>query len=1049
MRLSAPLAALCGLALGVAPILGGAAGASSDKPAAPKPVVVSSADRGCTLSPSLDYSGGEQASCIAVGAKLSKVPAVGQTAVLKVTVKAGRAEADTRVTIDLPSTFAFADGTQTSAAVNGTGRVARADGAAMSLSAGSSRTFTRVVKAVRAGFGEIAVSAKNRLSAARTDGGTSSVFVTTGATANASFLGQAASTKSRSVARHNYPSAGRESTGTKAAPLPALTRAAGQVAAHPNTAGTACATGTWNYVDQNGSSRPAFNTLVEVLNPSNTLLSYAVSNGDGSYNICWSTGGVATSVYVKFVESNNAWSVVDESGNTYSYSTGIVSVPDGTTQNFGNLYPGSSSDYRGLHAFDEANDEYQWIYQSSGTAGAGCWSPFQTTCQHLTIHWASDSTTGTFWNTSGAYLLAGSPDTLDEPVHEYGHALMYYLYDESFPATTNCSSHDLFVTSSTTCGFTEGWADWVATSVYNNMVWTYNGGGTRNMDVTWNEGSGYPDGDQVEARIVQAMRSLTDGTKAPFDNDPGEGSGIRDASKFFTALADYEPTTFAAFWSDRAALGQDTSQTALSALYQGTIDYGFRNPLSDYVGKHLPEAVPNHSYSFTTTTNYWSAVAVKPDTGSDVDLTLYNDFNETAPLASSAYGGTTTDFVAVNSNSGVRALQTYYPVVHEFAGTGGYTIQSAQGSNGLSAVTSAAMLSTQPLRIWDSYQTASVPVFFRAVPTSGSQDVQLASLAAGGTVVPRSSSLQSADPGAGNAATLTYTPSTTGWSGVVLLNNSLTTGTVNVYADTSAPTGTIAINSGHPTSASPNVTLALSASDPTTGLLAMQVSTDGVFDTEPVVPYSTTASATIPGTTNGIKTVYVRYENNAGMWSAPVSDTIKLHAAPVITSITPASGSTAGGNTVTIHGKYLTDLNAVKFGTTAATSFTVVSSTKATAVAPAHTPVNLDIKVTGPYGTSTTSAADKYKYVAAPAITSVAPTSGPAAGGTTVTITGTSFTAATAVKFGTVAATSFTVVSPTKIHAVAPAHATGRVDVNVTTAGGTSATVTGDRYHYV
>src|SRR5689334_17516875 len=56
------------------------------------------ADKKCTLSPSLDYSGGEQGSCIAVGAKLSAVPAVGQTAVLTVTVKAARAEPNTHVT---------------------------------------------------------------------------------------------------------------------------------------------------------------------------------------------------------------------------------------------------------------------------------------------------------------------------------------------------------------------------------------------------------------------------------------------------------------------------------------------------------------------------------------------------------------------------------------------------------------------------------------------------------------------------------------------------------------------------------------------------------------------------------------------------------------------------------------------------------------------------------------------------------------------------------------------------------------------------------------
>src|SRR5690242_15759017 len=100
MRVSVGIAALCGVTIAFGPAsYAGAAGNAAKS--APKPAAVAPADH-CALSPSLDYSGGDQASCIAVGATLSRVPAVGQTATLKVTVKAARAESDTRVTIDLP-----------------------------------------------------------------------------------------------------------------------------------------------------------------------------------------------------------------------------------------------------------------------------------------------------------------------------------------------------------------------------------------------------------------------------------------------------------------------------------------------------------------------------------------------------------------------------------------------------------------------------------------------------------------------------------------------------------------------------------------------------------------------------------------------------------------------------------------------------------------------------------------------------------------------------------------------------------------------------------
>ncbi len=85
----------------------------------------------------------------------------------------------------------------------------------------------------------------------------------------------------------------------------------------------------------------------------------------------------------------------------------------------------------------------------------------------------------------------------------------------------------------------------------------------------------------------------------------------------------------------------------------------------------------------------------------------------------------------------------------------------------------------------------------------------------------------------------------------------------------------------------------------------------------------------------------------------------------------------------------------------------------------------------------------------APAVTAISPSSGAVSGGTNVTITGTSFTGATSVNFGGTPATGFTVNSPTQISATAPPHASGIVDITVTTAVGTSPTVPADQYTYL
>ncbi|MFF7943511.1 beta strand repeat-containing protein [Nocardia gamkensis] len=153
---------------------------------------------------------------------------------------------------------------------------------------------------------------------------------------------------------------------------------------------------------------------------------------------------------------------------------------------------------------------------------------------------------------------------------------------------------------------------------------------------------------------------------------------------------------------------------------------------------------------------------------------------------------------------------------------------------------------------------------------------------------------------------------------------------------------------------------------------------------------------------------------------------------PTLTSITPGSGPAAGGTTVILTGTNLTGTTAVTFGATAATSFTVNSSTQITAIAPASSGT-VQVTATTAGGTSN---GVPYTYVPAPALTSVTPNSGPAAGGTTVTLTGTGLSAATSVRFGATA-TSFTVVSATQITAVA-SPGSGTVQVTVITPGGTS-----------
>ena len=166
-----------------------------------------------------------------------------------------------------------------------------------------------------------------------------------------------------------------------------------------------------------------------------------------------------------------------------------------------------------------------------------------------------------------------------------------------------------------------------------------------------------------------------------------------------------------------------------------------------------------------------------------------------------------------------------------------------------------------------------------------------------------------------------------------------------------------------------------------------------------------------------------------------------------VTGISPAAGPLAGGTPVTISGKGFSSATKVDFGTTAATNLVVVSGTEITVKSPASSGT-VDVTVTGPGGTTTTSSVDQFSFVAAPAVTGVNPITGSGSGGTQVTITGTGFTAATLVDFGTIAATNLVVVSPTEITATSPASTAAAVDVTVTGPGGVSATSSADEYLY-
>ncbi|MGQ4596623.1 IPT/TIG domain-containing protein [Nocardia sp. R6R-6] len=238
----------------------------------------------------------------------------------------------------------------------------------------------------------------------------------------------------------------------------------------------------------------------------------------------------------------------------------------------------------------------------------------------------------------------------------------------------------------------------------------------------------------------------------------------------------------------------------------------------------------------------------------------------------------------------------------------------------------------------------------------------------------------------------------------------------------------------------PTITSLSPISGPTSGGNSVTITGTG-FTGPTTVRFGTTATTfTLNSSTQitaiappGSGTVQVTVSNAGGTSNGVPYTYVQV---PALTSLSPTGGPTAGGTVVTLTGTGLSGVTGVSFGATPATSFSVVSNTQVTAVAPAGTGT-VQVTVASASGSSNGLS---FTYQGVPTVVSISPSSGPVTGGVVVTLTGTGFTGATAVHFGATAATFFAVLSDTSIVAIAPAGA-GTVPVTVTTAVGTSAGV--------
>ena len=171
-------------------------------------------------------------------------------------------------------------------------------------------------------------------------------------------------------------------------------------------------------------------------------------------------------------------------------------------------------------------------------------------------------------------------------------------------------------------------------------------------------------------------------------------------------------------------------------------------------------------------------------------------------------------------------------------------------------------------------------------------------------------------------------------------------------------------------------------------------------------------------------------ETPEGTSAVTSADSYTYQPAPVVTGLTPSHGPEGGGTQVLVDGA-LRRGHRVDFGSGPSTAFTVDDDRQVTATAPAGTGT-VDVTVTTPEGTSSTTGYDRFTYVPVPTVTGVVPGVGSTGGYSSVTVTGTGFTDVsgdfyeTGVYFGSAKSLITSIVSPTELTATAPAGPPGR-----------------------
>jgi hypothetical protein len=404
--------------------------------------------------------------------------------------------------------------------------------------------------------------------------------------------------------------------------------------------------------------------------------------------------------------------------------------------------------------------------------------------------------------------------------------------------------------------------------------------------------------------------------------------------------------------------GAASSSGSIDIAPGGTITY---QPIAGYAGME----------TFTLQVSDGIAVATRQITATVVPPPVVEAIS---PVNGPTAGGTQVVITGANLN-GATAVR--------FGGANadGYTVDSSTRITATSPAAPVGMVDITVTTAGGTSNTGSADQFTYVAPPTVSGVAPAIGPPTGGTSVTiTGANLTAATAvrfGANAAAVFTVDSDTR----IFATSPAGSAGTVDITVTTAGGTSVASPADTFIYVAVPSVTGVAPSSGPTAGGTTVTITGTGFTDATAVrfggaaagftVNSDTGITATSPAGLAGEVDITVV---TAGGTSATNSfDRFSYVEPPTISGISPASGPSTGGTTVTVTGTNLTTATAVRFGGTAV-GYTIDSDTTITATSPAGPAGEADITVVTAGGTSATNSSDLFTYIAT--VTGVAAGSG-------------------------------------------------------------------------